>query len=377
MHTLKDYEPIVGENVIDDLRVIASALGDRSIQNINSTAVGGGVAEILNWLVPLLKDLGLNASWDVVKGGKDFFDVTKKIHNALHGTAEILGAEDYEIFEETTQKNVDELNVYGDIVFVHDPQPAGLVKKREEMQKWVWRCHIDLSAPDQNVWNYLKKYIEKYDVSVFTAPQFSQELPIRKVQITPSIDPLSDKNKDLKDSFVSSVVEKYGISDEVPFITQVSRYDYLKDPIGVIDAYRMVKKRARCQLVLVGSEAADDPEGAKVLKDVRKKAGDNGDIHILTNISDVEVNALQRASSVILQKSLKEGFGLTVSEALWKGRPVVASDVGGIPLQIKHGFNGLLSHTIEGTAYMIRQLLYNPSRVCKETRGERQGARPP
>ncbi len=361
MHTLKDYEPIVGENVIEELRVIASALGDKKVQNINSTAVGGGVAEILHWLVPLLRDLGVNASWDVIKGGKDFFDVTKKFHNSLHGKSEILSAKDYRIFEETTQKNINEMDIYGDIVFVHDPQPAGLVKKKDEMQnKWVWRCHIDLSSPNPDVWNYLKGYIERYDASVFTAPQFSQELSIRQAQITPSIDPLSDKNKDLKDSFVSSVLEKYGISDEIPFITQVSRYDYLKDPLGVIDAYRIVKKRAKCQLVLVGSEAADDPEGAKVLKEVKKKAKGSRDIHILTNISDVEVNALQRASAVILQKSLKEGFGLTVSEALWKGRPVVASDVGGISLQIKHGFNGLLSHTIEGTAHMIRQLLYNP-----------------
>lgn len=362
MPKIADYEPIVGKNIIAELKLLATRLSGKVIQNINSTAVGGGVAEILNRMVPLLQELGVDARWDVIKGGERFFQATKRFHNALHGKSDGVTDDDFTAFLETGEQNKKEMNLYGDIVFVHDPQPVMLIERKSEMQsKWVWRCHIDLSSPDSRVWDFLTPYINQYDAAVFSAPVFSQELPIRQFLISPSIDPLSDKNKDLPEEFIKSVLDKYGIVCDRPIITQISRFDYLKDPLGVIDAFRLVRKYIRCQLVLAGGTATDDPEGFQVLEKVREKTNKDPDIHILLIPpgSDLEINALQRASDVIIQKSIKEGFGLTVSEALWKAKPVVASAVGGIPLQIKHRYSGLLCHSAEGAAHLIRQLLNN------------------
>ena len=248
-------------------------------------------------------------------------------------------------------------------LFVHDPQPVALVSRKKEIgKKWVWRCHIDVSQPNENVWSFLEPFIFQYDAAVFSAPSFSHPLPIRQFLISPSIDPLSDKNKELSQETIDAVLEKYGIPKDKPIIIQISRFDYLKDPVGVIQAFEMVRKSIDCRLVFAGGTASDDPESDKVLAEVQEKARDNPDIHILLipPESDVEINALQRASTVIVQKSHREGFGLTVTEALWKAKPVVASAVGGITLQVKNKFTGLLSYGIEGTAYAIRQLLTNP-----------------
>jgi len=333
------------------------------IQNINSTFSGGGVAEILNRMVPLLGQLGVDARWNIIQGSDDFYQVTKKFHNALHGRQEHISEKDFTIFNETTEKNIKELKLDGDIIYVHDPQPAGLILRKKELgKKWVWRCHIDLSHPDERVWNFLRPLVVQYDASVFSAPAFSRGLPIRQFLIAPSIDPLSDKNKELPMDTIDAVLRKYGISRGKPIITQVSRFDYLKDPVGVIDAFEMVRKSIDCQLVYAGGTATDDPESDKVLGEVRERVGNNPDIHILLipPHSDIEINAIQRASTVIVQKSHREGFGLTVTEALWKAKPVVATAVGGIPLQVKNKFTGLLSHGTPGTAYAIRQLLTNP-----------------
>jgi trehalose synthase len=314
-------------------------------------------------MLPLVGQLGVDARWNVIKGDNEFFQVTKKFHNALHGRQERITAEDYTLFLETTQKNAAELEFYGDIIFVHDPQPVGLVTRKKELgMKWVWRCHIDVSHPNQGVWDFLLPFIVQYDAAVFSAPAFSRELPIRQFLISPSIDPLSDKNKELPRQTIDSVLAKYSIPTDKPIITQVSRFDYLKDPIGVIQAFELVRKSIDCRLVFAGGTASDDPESDKVLTEVRERANNNPDIHILLIPpgSDIEINALQRASTVIVQKSHREGFGLTVTEALWKAKPVVASAVGGIPLQVKNKFTGLLSYGIEGTAYDIRQLLTNP-----------------
>jgi len=358
---IDDYIPIVGQPIIDDLRLLSDRLRGKSIQNINSTAVGGGVAEILSRMVPLLKEIGVNANWDVIKGGSQFFNVTKKFHNALHGRPEEISQRDFDIFMETGDINKKEMNIYGDIVFVHDPQPISLVDNKSEKNKWIWRCHIDVSNPNHKVWRFLETYIFNYDSAVFSAPNFSQRLPIRQFLISPSIDPLSDKNKELPPEAIDSVLRKYEVPRNKPIVTQISRFDRLKDPLGVIDAYRQVKKYVDCRLVLAGGGASDDPEGEKVLAEVREKAKQDKDIHILLlPQNDIEINALQRASTVIVQKSLKEGFGLTVSEALWKGKPVVASNVGGIPLQIKHKYSGLLCRSAEGAAFAIKQLLNSP-----------------
>ena len=321
------------------------------------------MAEILNRAVPLLNQLGVDARWNIIEAPPAFYKVTKKFHNLLHGRRDDISDPEYRLFEETTRKNIESLEITGDIVFIHDPQPAGLVAQRKDIgKKWIWRCHIDLSHPDPAVWHFLEPLVLQYDASVFSALSFSRGLPIPQYLISPSIDPLSDKNRDLDQKTVDGVLAKYGIVSNKPIITQVSRFDYLKDPVGVIRAFEIVRSGTDCQLVLAGGTASDDPESEKVLAEVLEQAAGNPDIHVLLIPpgSDIEINALQRASDIILQKSLREGFGLTVSEALWKGRPVVASAVGGIPLQVKNRFTGLLSHGIEGTAYAIRQLLANP-----------------
>ncbi|MFQ5956866.1 MAG: glycosyltransferase [Candidatus Brocadiales bacterium] len=363
MAVISDYTDVVGESVIKELYLLAARLEGCTVQNINSTAVGGGVAEILNRMVPLLNELGVSTTWDVIKGGEHFFQVTKKFHNALHGRQVEFTKEDWDVFAETTKSNVQTIDIVGNIVYVHDPQPIGLIKKRKKTdKKWIWRCHIDFSSPDPTVWRFLKKFIEQYDVSVFSAPQFSKPLKTRQVLISPSIDPLSPKNRELNDSEIEAVLTRFKIDPELPIMTQISRFDYLKDPVGVVETYRLVKKNTDCQLILAGGGATDDPEGEAVLAQVKEAAGDDPNIHVilLPPASDLEINALQRASAVILQKSLREGFGLTVAEALWKAKPVVAGAVGGIPLQIAHKYSGLLSHTIEGTAFWVKQILQNP-----------------
>ncbi len=360
MVNINDYIPIVGKSFIDDLKLLASKLQGKKIQNINSTAVGGGVAEILNRMIPLLQQLGIDASWDVIKGGEKFFNVTKKFHNALHGKNVEITQDDFDVFMSNSYKNIQEMNIYGDVVFVHDPQPIVLINKKQN-NKWLWRCHIDVSNPNQKVWKFLKEFILKYDAAVFSAPNFAQRLDIPQYLIAPSIDPLSDKNKDLPADIISSVLEKYGIKKDKPIVTQISRFDRLKDPVGVIQAFMLVKKYVDCQLILAGGTAVDDPEGFEVYQDIQMLAKKDRDIHILLlPQNDIEVNALQRASDVIVQKSLKEGFGLTVTEALWKSKPVVATDVGGISLQIKHKYSGLLCYSVDGAAFAIKQLLSSP-----------------
>jgi trehalose synthase len=342
---------------------VASKLAGKVIQNINSTFSGGGVAEILNRMVPLLNQLGVDARWNIIKGNDEFFQVTKKFHNALQGRPQTITDSDFDTFMETTRQNFEVCELYGDVIFIHDPQPAGLIARKKEIgKKWLWRCHIDISNPDQRVWDFLQPLVAQYDAAVFSAPAFSRELPIRQFLIAPSIDPLSDKNRELPQETIDAVLAKYGILRDKPIITQISRFDYLKDPVGVIEAFKQVRKSIDCRLVYAGGTATDDPESDKVLAEVREKVGNNPDIHILLVPpgSDIEINALQRASTIVVQKSISEGFGLTVSEALWKAKPVVASAVGGITLQVKNKFTGLVSHGIPGTAYALKQLLSNP-----------------
>ena len=363
MANIKDYSSIVGQAVIDELFLLADKLKGKVIQNVNSTAVGGGVAEILSRMINLLRQLGVDARWDVIKGDEKFFNITKKMHNALHGVDVEVSLKELMYFQEVNRQNAKEMDLCGDILFIHDPQPIALVEQKETLgKKWVWRCHIDFTTPKEEVMAFLKLYIEKYDSAVFSAPAFARKLSIPQVLISPSIDPLSDKNRELPQEVINSVLDRFGIDRTRPIVTQISRFDYLKDPIGVIEVYKRVKKHIDCQLVLAGGGATDDPEGAKVLEDVKNAAADDPAIHVLLlpPASDIEINALQRASSVILQKSLKEGFGLTVAEGLWKAKPVIASAVGGIPLQIAHKYSGILTHSIDGTVHYLKQLLYEP-----------------
>ncbi len=365
---IDDYAPVVGKNTIDELKMLGRHLSGKVIQNINSTYSGGGVAEILNRMMPLLNQLGVDARWDVIQGNNDFFDITKKFHNALQGQSEQVSDDELALFIEVSHQNMDRLKLVGDILFIHDPQPIIFIEKKPEYgRQWVWRCHIDVSRPDSRIWEFIKQFVVRYDAAIFSAPNFAQQLPIRQFMISPSIDPLSEKNRELSRGQIDAVLNKYGLDAEKPLVVQISRFDRLKDPIGVIDAFEMAQKSSDCQLVLAGGTATDDPECASVLSEVRERAGSNPDIKILLipPESDLEINALQRAATVIFQKSLREGFGLTISEALWKGKPVVASAVGGIPLQIKNKLTGLLCYSVEGAAYALRQLLANPDYARK------------
>jgi len=361
---LEDYVPILGVQEVDDLRALARRLAGRAVQMVNSTAVGGGVAEILNRLIPLMQELGLAPRWDVITGGNDFFEITKAFHNALHGGPYDSRPNDFKTFLAYNEQNRQRLSLDSEFTVIHDPQPLALIDARPPGKNhWIWRCHVDLSRPNPRVWDFLRPFVCRYDGALFSAPAFSRQLPIPQYLFFPCIDPLSDKNRELEPGEVQDVTERFGIDTDRPVLTQISRFDRLKDPVGVIHAYQIVKRYADCQLVLAGGSATDDPEGAQVLAEVREAAANDPDVHILDlpPWSAIEINALQRASTIVIQKSLREGFGLTVAEALWKKKPVVASAVGGIPAQVIHKQTGLLAHSVEGTAYQIRFLLAHPS----------------
>lgn len=362
--SLDEYAIVTSSGEIAELRALAARLRGRSVQMVNSTAVGGGVAEILNRMVPLMQELDIAVHWDVITGGEDFFAITKAFHNALHGESFKLPDESFETFLDYNARNRARLQFSADFTMIHDPQPAALIDARSAHEgHWIWRCHIDLSQPNRKVWGFLEPFVLRYDGAIFSSPSFSRRLPIPQYLFYPSIDPLSEKNRELEPEFIAQTLECFGIDAHRPIVTQVSRFDRLKDPIGVVRAYQIVKRYIDCQLVLAGGGATDDPEGGAVLAEVREAAGKDSDIHILDlpPWSALEINALQRASTIIVQKSLREGFGLTVTEGLWKKKPVVASAVGGIPSQVIHKHTGMLAHSIEGTAYQIRLLLGNPA----------------
>jgi trehalose synthase len=362
--TLSDYETSVNPSVLEAIRLLASRLRGLHVQHINSTKVGGGVAEILYKLVPLMQDLGIQTRWDTIGGDAEFFKFTKKVHNVLQGERVVIEKPEFDHFFEVNRSYENLVDPEADIVIIHDPQPLALIEARRKRSswKWIWRCHIDLSRADYKIWNRLAPLVEKYDASVFSMPEFSRPLDIPQYMISPSIDPISDKNKPLTRKKIKAVLADFGIDPERPIMTQVSRFDRLKDPLGVIDVYRIVKKRSNLQMILAGGAADDDPEGQTVLTEVREKAGSDPDIHIinLPPFSDFEINAIVRGSTVIIQKSIREGFGLTVTEALWKRRPVIASPVGGIKRQILDKITGLAAFSTEGCAYYVRQILSNP-----------------
>ncbi|MGA9544764.1 MAG: glycosyltransferase [Candidatus Sulfotelmatobacter sp.] len=360
---LDDYQGIVGAADIEELRFLARELKGKTVKMVNSTAVGGGVAEMLNQLVPLLNELEVNTHWEVITGGNDFFEVTKAFHNALQGSDYKLTQNARDIFMMYNEQNRQRIQFSEDVVVIHDPQPAALIRARSDSsRRWVWRCHIDLSNPNAEVWSFLQPLIEQFDAAIFSSPSFARQLSIPQYLFYPCIDPLSEKNKDLEDSFVQQVCDEFGIDRSRPIVTQVSRFDRAKDPVGVVQAFKQARKYVDCQLVLAGGGASDDPEGAAVLKEVKEAAGEDPDIIIL----DLppwcarEINALQRASTLIVQKSIREGFGLTVTEALWKGKPTIAGAVGGIPNQVIHKLTGVLVHSVDGCAYQMRYLLTHP-----------------
>jgi len=353
---LADYQKVIGDERYEELRTLAKAAKGRSMLHINATAYGGGVAEILQNLVPLLRDAGVDAHWAVLDAPPAFYDITKKIHNALQGMKLDLSESEKELFLDVARENAAQL-MDADVVLAHDPQAVALrhFAKDPDRAGWVWRCHIDLTNAHQPVWSFLRPFVEEHDASIWTMPQF----------VRPTIDPFSVKNQDMPIDEAREVVRKFRVDPARPILLQVSRFDPWKDPLGVIDAYRLVKKEVRdVQLVMIGSLADDDPEGQEYFDRTKKHAGDDKDVFLFTNldgVKDREVNAFQRASEVVIQKSLREGFGLVVAEGLWKGIPVVAGKVGGIVIQIQDGISGYLVTSPEECAARSLDLLRDPA----------------
>jgi trehalose synthase len=367
--TLADYTHIVGKDLTEQIRQLAEPLKGKRVLHVSATAFGGGVSEILYTLVPLMRDVGLDAHWHVIFGKEEFFEATKLLHNSLQGAEESLSEEQWAVFDEINQMNAEGLQGEWDVVIVHDPQPIGL--RRGALKKgkqWVWRCHIDLSTPNPAPIERLLPAIEEYDASVWHMEQYvPNEMGRHREAVRicpPAIDPLSPKNMAFSPEDAAFVCRQFGIDVDRPLITQVSRFDPWKDPIGVIDAYRQVTEQVPdAQLAMVGSMATDDPEGMEYFQRTFEYAGGDDDIKILSNLNNVgaiEVNAFQSQSDVCLQKSIREGFGLTVTEALWKGRPTVAGNVGGIPLQIEDGVSGFLVNSPQECAERCLEILRDP-----------------
>jgi trehalose synthase len=381
MRHLEDYLDIVGDEAISTIYRKINGLYGKRILHINSTYQGGGVVEILSSLVPLMNDLGLDADWRILRGTPDFFTITKKFHNALQGDPINLTEMKKSLFVQANEDFSVYAQISHDCVIIHDPQPLPLIKFYKKRQPWIWRCHVDLSNPNGALWKFLKKFIMRYDIVIVSSEKYvSKDLPIEQRVIPPAIDPLSPKNMELPEDVLNRFARKFNIPRDKPLITQISRFDKWKDPEGVIDIFKRVRKEVDCRLILCGSMANDDPEGWTIYKRVEKKARqliENGDVILITSENNILVNVLQRISSVIIQKSLKEGFGLTVTEALWKGKPVIASNIGGIPLQIKDGENGFLldPHDKDGFVDRIIKILENPDLAEEMGRKARESVR--
>ncbi len=362
--TLERYAEIAGPDVLEQLRQLAAPLRGMSVVHVNSTRVGGGVAEILAKLVPFMLELGIEARWEVVEGQAAFYECTKRFHNGLQGTAVDLPDDLLRAYERTNEENADRLRPTlreADIVIVHDPQPARLLGHVPDRRgRWIWRCHIDVSRPYRPVWKYLRGSLAAHDASIFSLADFAQPLAHPQYLISPSIDPLSEKNRELPEAEIERVRDEFGLDPQKSLLVQVSRFDRFKDPVGVIRAFRLARRSLPAlQLVLAGGGASDDPEGEIVLQEVQEAAAGDEDVRVLLLPADSHrvINALQRAADLVLQKSLKEGFGLTVTEAMWKGKPVIGGNTGGIRLQVVDHHTGFLVDTPEGAALRIRYLL--------------------
>ena len=365
MDLLERYSEVAGREVVDHLRQLSTQLEGMKVVHVNSTREGGGVAELLAKLVPMMNAMGIDTSWEVIEGTPAFFECTKSFHNAIQGNTVVLSEEAYQEYLRVNAQNAEKLRDKlnnADFVFIHDPQPAALLENISDRKgKWIWRCHIDCSRPYRPVWKFLRRIVCDYDASIFSTAQFVQPLPHPQYIIAPSIDPLSQKNMELPRKEVEEVKERFGLHQDLPVIVQVSRYDRFKDPVGVIAAYRIARKIVPIQLVLAGGGASDDPEADMVLQDVKKAAKGDPNLHVLVLPPDAHrtINALQRAADIVLQKSIREGFGLTVTEAMWKSKPVIGGDTGGIRLQVIDHYTGFRVRSPEGAALRIRYLLHN------------------
>ena len=366
IRALEEYRDLAPKGTIDFLHRLSELVQGRRFLHINTVRYGGGIAEILRRLVPAMKTLGVEARWEVIAGTQEFTDVTRRIADGLQGRPETITDEMYQVYLDVTARNAKALDLDADLVFIHDPQPAALIEHRKG-GTWVWRCHLDAGRPYRSVWSLFRRHVLKYDAAAFSLPGFAQRLPIPKFLIYPSIDPLSDKNRELSRAEVWQVLDRFGIARTKPMLLQVARFDRFKDQLGTIRAYRMAKRHHDCQLVLAGSGVVHDPEGEAILAEVHREVGNDPDIHVLQlpPEADREINALQRAASIVVQKALKEGFGVAVSEAMWKGKPVIGGTAGGVSAQIVNDVTGFIVHSEEGAAFRIRYLLSNPGAMTR------------
>ena len=357
--TLEDYEKYIGGKTIERILKKAKTLQNLHIVNINSTYYGGGVASLLSSMSLLFNSVGIKTGWRVIQGSPDFFSITKKMHNALQGNEINLSETKKKIYEKVIEENAIRNHLDHDLVIIHDPQPLPMINYYRKKSPWIWRCHVDLSSPNKTLWNYLKQFVEKYDAVIFSLKEYRQKLKIPQLYFQPAIDPFSITNADISEEEINDRLDYYNIPRDLPIIAQVSRFDRWKDPEGVIKAFKIAQKEIEATLVLLGNIATDDPEGEKVYESLLSHRNER--IIILSKQDTALVNALQRKASIVLQKSLKEGFGLTVAEAMWKGTAVIGGKVGGIIYQIKNGENGFLVSSVEETAKRIIQLLKNKS----------------
>jgi len=344
MIKIDDYKKIVGREKIETIKKKAKRLRGKRIVAISSSHQGGGVAEIMNSAVLIFNDLEIDFGWRIIQGSPDFYSVTKKIHNGLQGAEVKLSKADKKMYVLTNERFASFTNLTHDLVVVHDPQPLAMIRYYKKKQPWIWRCHVDLSSPNKEMWEYVQSFIENYDAFVVSREEYKKEMKVAQKIIMPAIDPNSPKNKGMSQIEAEKILEEHNITFDKPLIAQISRFDKWKDPEGVIRVFDRVAKKVPCRLVLLGNMAMDDPEGAGIYRKILEKYGKHPNIEILVNVNDNDrvVNALQRKAGVIIQKSIREGFGLTVSEALFKGTPVVASKAGGVPLQVKDGESGFL-----------------------------------
>jgi len=356
---LEDYAPLIGPEAVDRITRKAQRLRDLRVVNISSTFYGGGVAEMLSSGTLLARSVGIRSDWRLIQGSPDFFSVTKKFHNALQGADINFTHLKKEVYEEIILQNAVRMEMDADLVIVHDPQPLPLITHYRRKCPWVWRCHVDLSHPDPEVWSYLKQYVEQYDAIILSLPEYARELAPPQVFILPAIDPFSVKNAELSEREIQERLDHYRIPTDLPIVAQISRYDRWKDPQGVIEAFKKARKEFPATLVLLGNVAMDDPEGQEVFESVLKHKEER--IHILTVEDSALVNALQCRAAVILQKSVREGFGLTVTEAMWKGTAVIGGRCGGIKHQIEDGVNGVLVSSVDEAAAAMVKLLKDPA----------------
>ncbi|MBD3368393.1 MAG: glycosyltransferase [Candidatus Eisenbacteria bacterium] len=375
LNTIDDYGEFIGTEAVERIREKAERLSGAHVANVNSTYYGGGVAELLSSLTLLMNSAGIQTGWRVIQGSPDFFSITKKMHNALHGADINLSKRKKTIYEHVVYGNSMRNHLDHDYVIVHDPQPLPMIRHHEKKGPWIWRCHLDLQSPNEEVWSYLEPFIEDYDAVVLSLEDYRRDLETPQVFMMPALDPFSIKNRVLSENEKDERLEHYDIPSDRPIVSQISRFDRWKDPEGVIEAFKKASRDVDATLVLLGNVATDDPEGDRVYQSLLDERSDR--IIILSQQDSALVNALQCRSTVVVQKSIREGFGLTVTEAMWKGTPVIGGNCGGIRNQITDGENGYLVESVDETAERIVELVRDPEkaaemgRAAKETVTER------